>query len=274
MQKLIPSLLFLCMLMTQSAVFAQDDSNTEKTYNVLDYMKVKPGEHSNYLKVEKAWKKLHQANIDKGNYDYWVLNKVIMPIGDNEEYNYVVRTRIKGEKALASYLTGEFMNDDWKSLLTEEEIEMVMNTSKYRTMVKSEVWSTIKYIDDGDMSNATINVFNYFKLNDNKRRKHHFDVEMNYWQPLHQAKINSGEMKGWVLSTKEFPYGSNNPMVNATVDIFKDMEQYLNSNIEPHFDKIYPNMEINDIVDKSRNVAELVRSEVRQYIDSAKKEVN
>ncbi|MCB0583611.1 MAG: hypothetical protein KDD10_30300, partial [Phaeodactylibacter sp.] len=67
-------------------------------YYAIDYMKVEPGKHDDYLKLEKAWKKIHEANIKAGKYSYWTLTSVLYPSGAEEAYNYVTRINFSGEK--------------------------------------------------------------------------------------------------------------------------------------------------------------------------------
>ena len=249
----------------------QAQENKPQSYYIMDYMKVEPGMHAEYLKLEKVWKKIHKANIDAGKYTNWTLARIEYPIGTNEEYNYMTRINISGEAQLGEYIDNWEM-PDLEKLLTKEERDLVDRSSKIRTFVKTEVWSLSARELAEDMDNADINVFNFFDFPEGTGAAAHTKVETELWQPVHKARINDGIMKGWVLVDMELPYGSAQTYHSATVDIYESTEQYLTAaSPKPYFEKIHPNKTWEQVWDETRKVADLVRSELRSTIDSVKK---
>ena len=204
---------------------AQEDS-PKTNYNSVDYMKVAPGMGAEYVQLEAVWKKIHQANIKEGKYDFWELTRVMYPSGTNREYDYVTRIQCSGEKQYAAFLEGDFFPKNWTSLLTPSEIDLVMRTGEIRNLVKSEVYVAEEYIAVENMGHPNIQVFNYFDFPVGKSRADHFKVEKEIWKPVHQARINDGKMKGWVLARKVLPFGASMPYHDATVDLYDSMEDY------------------------------------------------
>lgn len=257
--------IFLCLNIHM--VSAQDPESKGPTYHSVHYMKVKPGMHDDYLKLEKAWKKLHLANIKGGKYEKWVLTEVISPNGASTEYNYITRQSFNGDAQLAAHFEQSFMPKNWKSMLTPEEISLVEKTSKIRTMVKSEVWSSIDGVFAEDMTNSKVHVFNYFDFPEGSNRGKHVKMEQEIWKPIHQARIDAGDLKGWALVRLEMPFGAAMPYHNGTVDIYENMEQFLKP-FDASFEKVHPGKDIDAMFEKTRAASTLVRGEVRIEIDS------
>ena len=259
--------LFVIAVLTcfvNTSVIAQD--NTPTTYSLLSYMKVAPGMHQEYLNLEKAWKKIHQAQVKAGKMRAWVLDRVEFA-GASSEYNYITRQSFQGEAQLAAHMEASGMPDGWKSLLTPEEIALVERTSEIRTWVKSEVWATSERVLADDYKNAKVHVFNFFDFPEGKTRADHVKVEKDIWMPVHKARVNAGTLKGWVLLQMELPYGAAMPYHDATVDIFENMEQMLAPFADDSFSKIHPGKNIDDLMKQTRAASTLLRAEVRVQLD-------
>ncbi|MBT8233860.1 MAG: hypothetical protein KJN84_14605, partial [Bacteroidia bacterium] len=162
----------------------QGQDAAPRSYNSIAYMKVEPGMHDEYVELEKAWQKIHQRNIDAGKYGSWHVYQVLYPNGANESYNYIVRTHLENEDQLAAYINNYSMPDDWKSILSEEEIALIDKTSEIRTWVNSEIWATLEYVsNEGDDNEIT--VFNFFSIPEGSSRTAHQKMENEVWKPVH-----------------------------------------------------------------------------------------
>lgn len=247
---------------------AQDEQ--PQGYYAFDYMLVKPGKHDEYLKLEKAWKKIHQANIKAGKYNAWELTHVEYPCGDNEEYNYVTRTNFRGEKQLANYIGNWTMPADLESILTAEERALVERTSEIRTWVKSEVWAHADMAAGKDLDKEKIVVFNYFDFPETGSRTDHFRVEREIWKRVHEARIKDGKMIGWVMVGKVLPGGSAQPYFDATVDLYADWEQFLTSGSPiTYFEKVHAGKDFDKMYAETEAACDLIRQEVRSVVDNS-----
>lgn len=238
-------------------------------YYSFDYMKVKPGGQAEYLKLEKAWKKIHQANIKAGKYNFWELTEVAYPSGDNAEYNYVTRINFKGAKQLAEYLQN-WQLPDLSTILTPEERALVERTSDIRTRVKSEIWTHEDFVGGDNIDKEKIVVFNYFDFPETGGRSEHFRVEKEIWKPVHEARIKDGKMTGWVLLGKNLPSGSANTYFDATVDLYADWEQFLaQGNPIPYFQKVHEGKDPEKLFAETNAACDLIRQEVRMIVDNS-----
>ena len=61
-----------------------------------------------------------------GMQDDWVISRVVIPAGTDAEYDYVTRHSFAGEAQLAGYLEKPFLPENWQSLVTLDEIKLVL----------------------------------------------------------------------------------------------------------------------------------------------------
>ncbi len=257
---------FVIFSLITTSLFAQSSAPTR--YTTYSYMKVAPEKENDYLKLEKAWKKLHQAKKKAGQLDDWSLAQVISPSGSSTSYNYVTRNSFAGDAQYAAMYDENYMPANWQSLLTVDEIGLVLRTDEIRTIVKNETWimTDMVWADDAT-STAKVFVFNYFKIPEGKTRENHTKVEKEIWKPVHEARVKAGTMKGWVLLDLMLPFGSSLPYSSATVDAYTDMKQFLMPFPEDYFKKVHPNKDVNDLMKQTDEAANLVRGEVRFLVD-------
>lgn len=256
------SLLFLLGGFPEAAK-AQEN---EPVFYVIDYMKTKPGMNDDYLEMEQAWKKIHQARIDAGKLEAWGLQAVLSPAGTNAEYNYITYNRYVGNEQLAAHFeTPMITMEQIEDILTEEELERVMRTEETRDGVKSEVWRLVDNTVADDWETGRVHVFNFFK-NKAGMTADHQAMETEIWKPLHAARVADDRMKGWALLTLDLPFGSQQPYNDATIDIYADMSQYMEPFFAEYLAKVYPTMSVEQMMEKMAST-DLIRGEVRMVID-------
>ena len=222
---------------------------------------------SDYLKMEKAYKKLRIAKKAEGTMDNWSLMYVMSPSGSSNEYDYIARNGLKGEAQLAHYYEGNYMPKNWMSLLTPEEVSLVNRTDEIRTIVKTEIWSTVDQSMSDDWSKAKILVYNYFTSPEGKSIADHVKAEKTIWKPIHEARIKDNKMEGWVLAQLEFPFGASMPYNTATIDIYNDMGQMLAPWFEDYFKKVHPGKDADKLVQETTAVTTLTKGELRWVVD-------
>ncbi len=271
MRKLLmfAALFSFCLFLTTNLSAQEKDSPTN--YHSLDYIKVAPGMYSDYLKLEKAWNKIHSANIKAGKYNLWVMDEVLYPRGANAAYDFVTRHAIRGEKQLTAYMEGAFFPEDWQSLLNHEEMALIQRTGEIRTIVKSEIWSSIDGVYAEDFADAKIHVFNFFDRPAGKSRADHVKAEQDIWKPVHQARIDAGTMKAWFMAGMVFPYGANMPYQEATIDVYSSIADYFADGMIDTFNKVHPGKDANKLMNSTWDAATLIRGEVRMTIDRISK---
>lgn len=243
-------------------------ANDTTIYNVYTYIKVAPAQRDNYLKLENAWKKIHAAKQKAGILFSWSVNEVLSPTGASAEYNFVARDTYKGDSLLANYFEGNYMPANWKSLLTPAEVVLVNKTDAIRTIVKTEVYSSVAHVAGKNVNETTITVINFFDHPEGKTRADHIKNEKEVWQPVHAARVKDGVMLGWALMQLDFPFGSDQPYHELTLDAYKDMAQLLKPFFTDYFAKVHPGKNVNDLMKATNEASRLVKGEVRKNVVS------
>lgn len=264
--KKIYALVFILSICQFHAAIGQE--STGSRMQSLDFMKVEPENHAEYLMLEKAWKKIHQYNKDQGKISGWELTQVISPTGSQTEYNYVTRISLKEGKQFEEFMQSFPMPDDLSSILSPEEIKLVNRTNDLRTYIKNEIFTVIESIFDEESDQANIQVFNYFDHPKGKKRADHVENEVDVWMPVHRLRIADDKMEGWVLAGKTFPFGSNQEYHEITVDVYKDMSQLMSTSDYPaYFSQAHPGKDVDDLMEKTSESGIIIKGEVRKLID-------
>lgn len=257
----------LCMFLCFFAGTISSQNSTTRYY-VMDYMKVESDNVEAYLACEKAWKKIHLHKVESGAIQGWGLERIVSPLGSTTEYNFVTRQIFKDRNQLAEYQSNRYFPENWESLLTPKEIELVNKTDKLRTHVKSEIWSAEEREMDEDMSNADYAVINYFKIPKDGSRADHLSMERELWMPFHQMKIQEGKMKAWILLNRELPMGSDYDYDVVTVDVYKDLHQFWAPFDEAGFTKLHAGKSMEDLWAKTVEAGTRRSAEIRKSLDS------
>jgi len=258
---------FLVSLLMSTFCFSATAQEEPNLYLVISHMKVEPGMHKTYRQLEKAWGKIHEAKIEAGNLHEWSLFEVLYPNASASDYNYVVYNVMKGDQMLADYHQKPYFPENWESLLTKEEKALVDRTGEIRQHVKTEVWQIRDGVFDENWKDATIQVRNFFSIADGKRGRDHGLMEQKYWKPIHQARINEDKLEGWGMASLEMPYGHAMPYKVTTVDIYKNMEQYMvNYDLEAYAKKVHSDISMEEMMKATRAVGHLEKAEINQLV--------
>ncbi len=256
----------LCLLFTFNAS-AQTTAAVPSGYLTMAYIKVAPNKIAEYLKMEKAYKKLHAAGKKAGMRGDWTLYEVITPWGESGEYNFIAHDRYETAEQYAGSVEGTRL-PNWESLLTAEEMSLVKRTDEIRTLVKTEVWSlTESIMPDGWDKKGKIAVFNYIANGAGKTRADHVKIEKDIWMPVHSQRIKDGKMTAWWLMTLEAPFGSSMPYNSVAVDLYPDMKSYLANWFDEYFKKVHPTKNVDDLMKQTRENSNLFKGEVRMVVD-------
>ena len=268
MQNLLAFIFGILICCTLNFSLHAQESDTR--FHILDYMKVHPGMGGDYLKLETAWKKIHERNIAAGKQISWVLDRVLSPSGSSTEYNYVTRNTFDNAADLANYLTnGPNMPDDLEAFFSDDELKLVMKTGEIRSLVKEEIWTTVDGVFAEDMSDAKIHVFNFFDHPKGKTQSDHFKMENDIWKPVHTARVADGKMRGWALVSMMSPSGSSMPYHEATVDVYTNLEQMMEPFVEKYFNKVHEDKDMSKLFEETSANSDLIKRDIRMEIDRA-----
>ena len=252
----------LLALMTCSFLLRAQE--TENTWYILEYMKVKPGMFDEYLACEQTWKTIHKERIRLGQIISWGLYEIAFPSGTGVEYDYVTVTEVKGWNGIEATNTGWA---DAMKVITPEMQPVIDKTEEYRDLVNREVWQTGDAIyKEGATGYAKFHVCNFMDVPADGWHAY-WDMETKLVKPVHQLSIKAGKRLGWGLYTMVLPYGANQPYQAATVD-FYDKWPDINSDTNDEWGKAHPGMDEDYIDRRIQQTRTLVKSEIRRLVDS------
>lgn len=253
--------LILALMISLNLVFSQDE---EPNFVVIDYMKVEPGMEEEYLKVEKVWKKIHAARVKAGGLQYWELTRMLSPFGDAAEYNFKTTNIYKGRKQLADHFTGSMTA--LADILSEDEIKILNSTNSVRKLVKEEVYVIDQQIFGEGAENMII-VDNYMELQGDASLADHSNYEKEVWMPIHKARMDDGNMGGWVNLNMVMPQGADKKYHAITVDFYESMDQYMMPWFDTYFSKVHPNKDINKMNEEMEKIWIRQKVDVQMRLD-------
>lgn len=128
------------LIMKQDEAFPEAGNGVVK-YIQVDFMKVKPGNESAYLDVEKnIWKPVHKEFIKAGTRAGWSLWSNLYPSGSGADFQFVTVNFFSefSKIGAADY------NDAFKKAHPDKNIdELSLKTSNSRDLVRSELWEVV-----------------------------------------------------------------------------------------------------------------------------------
>ena len=115
------------------------------TYIKMNYVKTAPGKDSLFLALEdKTWMDFHQLRMKKGLMADWELDKKLMPADIKAEYDYL---SVDLYNNLAGMMDTKFMEESTEIWTPEKRSDIIKHTIESRTIVRSEIWKLVDYID-------------------------------------------------------------------------------------------------------------------------------
>lgn len=110
---------------------------------------------------------------------------------------------------------------------------------------------------------------NYFDYEEGKTRTDHLKIENEIWKPVHQARVDAGELAGWGIGVRVLPIGSAMPYHDITVDFYDNMLQMMTPNYEKHFSAVHPTKKVADLMEETGATVSRIKADVRVLLDSA-----
>ena len=163
--------------------------------NVVQFMKVKPGQLSTYLEVEEAWSKLHQKSVDNGYLLAWTLYEKMFH-GTEDEYDFIT---INVYPDWASYEKG--YPDGYYDQLGEA---IMTKTGESRSIVRAEVSTMAVGADNSKPPKFYMLAF--MKVEQGNAAAY-VDMESKYFKVYHEGLIEAGGMNSWGIYQRIVPIG-------------------------------------------------------------------
>jgi hypothetical protein len=267
---LIASLVILCFFTTLLVVPDTASSQTqERIYIQVGYIKVKPGMHDEYVKLEKeVWKPIHQERVKQGKITGWNFQEVMYPSGTDREYDFVIVNLVSSWKNIETMWDG--VETIAKKVLTKEQLSRMDKTEMTRDIVRVELWGVEDMVfrkPNGGAPYKYMNIgykdvpFGFGKWAE------YASMEKELSKPLQQQKINDGKMAGWSLEWLAWPYDATKPGSVITVDFFDKWEDFQGGDFWEDLKKMHPNMDNDYLRRRVMESSKFHRNEMRRLVD-------
>jgi hypothetical protein len=214
-------LMFLAMTLLFSNSFAQN-----KSYAVIEFMKVDASQDAEYLETENFWEKIHKQRIKDGNLKSWEL-WTLKPGGEDQGYQYLtISIYDKRVKMFADW--GDITSLAQKvhpKLSKEEVIKKLENTDKSRDLaVRYYLEQLDKTSDEFAYPVGTVATITMMKVNSNNFSAYE-KAESEFFKPMHQNEIENDQRSSWKLFRFVSPTGSDTYASHITMNVYKDYAQ-------------------------------------------------
>jgi hypothetical protein len=268
MRKLVlrTSLVFaLASLIAGTALAQQAEPDR---YVVVSYIKVLPGQDDAYREYlgstgKKVYQELMAANP---NFMAWSVAKAMYPgVSEGTDYDYVSASVFVG----AVPEPGMNMDPIAQKAAGMSNADLQKKLSAMRTIVGSEVLrrragtGALGTFKEGDFRVAA-----RIKIKEDMGAEY-FETIQNVAQPVWQARVAAGSVKGWSVWSRVFPAGAATSYDVLSVTYYKDLASAIKGpgdNEAEVFAKAHPGKNYATWVDNRRDYSQLQQRNVMQVI--------
>ncbi|TVR13841.1 MAG: hypothetical protein EA391_13545 [Balneolaceae bacterium] len=257
----ISATLFLVLIATVSHA-----QNHQGYYMHIDYLHIEQTEIINFERsIEEVIKPIQRARIDSENLREWYLYRVAFPGSRDTQHNYVVvslSSDICGFEDIHNQVAVSFSGDDVDKMMGIYFSLMVPNHSELwrinNSVLASEDAKPSRYFGMDYMDVPPGMEYAYQMMEDEVAR------------PLHELRMEMGNMKGWELFTLITPGGSEYGYNFATGNYLGNLR-----NLEFGFSEELirinnPETNVREFFDNIEETRDLVRSELWELVTYVK----
>jgi hypothetical protein len=259
----IRSLSLLILLFLQAALFSQSFAqDNQGLYMKIDYLEIDLQELSAFQNdVESVLKPVNEARIEAGSMENWYLYRVLYPGSQNTDHNFVavsICSELCNNESLSDHLD-EFSEDD-------NSAEMLSDYYAIMTPNFSELWKINNSIEhEVDNGPAKFLMLDYMNVSAGSEYTYQMMEDENA-KPIHQFRIENGDMEGWELFQLILPRGQEYGYNFSTGNYYNDLRD-----VEFHFNEEVlrqsrPDADVAAFFQNVENVRDLVRSEVWELV--------
>ncbi|MDZ7808632.1 MAG: hypothetical protein U5K71_16210 [Gracilimonas sp.] len=249
----------LCLCLN-IAVFAQTEENA---YLNIEYLKVESDDHNEFEKlVKEEWKEIYAKEHSPEKLIGWYFYRVVYPGGQGSEYNYTIITTYKDPNTLVQ------VSDALEKQIQDNQNGLMERTQDIMTRQFSELWKTEAGIyNENDQQVSEFLLMNYMMVNPGKGAEY-LTLENDMARPLHEVRIENGEMHSWRTYSLLQPGGSDYKYNFATADHFTEMNHIEFGFTNELIKSVMPGTDINEMFDAIFATREIVKSETWQLVDA------
>jgi len=224
----------------------------------VGFMKVEPGQWSNYRELEKQAKEFHQARVEKGIITQWQLYRK-MYSGADDPYDFIVVHFYDDYKKTEKPFPQELVDEMYSK---EEQAAFMKKVGETRTQVRVEYYDQVA-------ASETFKPAKYIRVNQYKvkpgDRGKYVQSRREITQPLFSEFVNRGHMAGWSLWSK-LTYDKEFQFVS--VDAFEEFGQWKQGMpYEEIWKEVHPDKPQSEVQPEYGNLRMPVRSEYWKLVE-------
>lgn len=249
------------MLMLFSIGFSYSQT-PEGAYLNVDYIKVETGDYSAFEDlVRSEWKDIYEDQIGKDEMTGWYFYRVAYPGGQSGTYNYVV---ISTFSKLNTVVT---VNNKLRQNIEKLGGDFMQQMLDLATHQHSELWKTeAGVMNTSGQKPGLFAVMNYMMVNPGKEAEY-ITLENDMARPLHEARIENGEMYSWRTYSLLKPGGLNYQYNFVTADYYEELNDIEYGFTNDLIRSVMPGTDINKMFEAIYATRDIIRSELWQLID-------
>ncbi len=258
---------FFCFILLQSVA-----QPVPLQYFSITYVKIKPAAKANdYIKLITDYgNPLTQYRSAHSNVKGWNVYQVIMPAGQNNEYDFAIETFANDVQVLLDDTTN--MGGVFKKIFPERnDLEMQAVFNKYdtlRTVIKVEVFKALS------LTRNSKNPPLYAKVNFMKvlpgMDSAFVSLENNEWMKLHKEGMRLGIMADWELDKKLLPANRNADFDYLSVDFYNTINAMFDARYNNALKTLWPGGEAAKVFKETEASRIFVRSEIWKLVNYAR----
>ncbi len=225
---------------------------------VADFMKVDAGKENRYLELEKDWKKIHQARLEKGYITGWQLwQKMYASPEDDDRFitlNWYENFEKSSEKGTAEVI-GELFN--------ERELEELMKrTLKARDQENTEVMHRVT----GTENNNPVEFIVIYQLKVGAaNQEDYIRMKKEIFKPIYEEAVKRGEMGTWSIWSR-WPFDDDDYQFVA-VNGFGEFSQMQNVNFAEIIKKVHPDLDTEELKQKITKARKVTAVQIWKLLD-------
>jgi len=249
----------LCTLCVTAILYAQT------IIAQVDYMKIEPGGTSEYLEVEKIWKKIHQARLDQGLITFWGLYDVMFT-AENDPYDFVTINWYTSMDKYENSFSNEILKAAFPDMSDEELTKMLERTEASRRLVNTDMYIRQATSETSPTEPAAYFVVNWMTVEPGNASDY-LNMEREIYKPVHEESIKGNFRSGWSLWSRFM--GNQLQEQYATADAFSSWSQMMQEfSYEEILKKVHPDKNIDELNEMTLKLRTMGRSEVWKLLDS------
>jgi hypothetical protein len=193
-----------------------------------------------YEKLEKEiWQPMHAEAIKQGKLLAWHMYKFVTPDNGKRDYDYLVVNVYPNWDALENaYSSYGDIRAKVHTHMSGDEIQR--RTEGARSFVKTERWIRRDFVGDPNKSLKDVKyvVIDWMDVQ-NGRFGDYFDMESEVYKPVHQVRVDAGNIASWSLMSK-MGYSELPGVDAATSATYSSWSDMWNSYPEGAWKKAHP----------------------------------